>query len=113
MYRRRFCHYVRLICLGLFITLAHVAIICPTTFHAYAEDGNYNKYRVLQARIQAEFDIVKAVQRKLNQKGYDAGIADGMYGPRTEKAIFVYQQANGLKVDGLIGPQTLRSLGLR
>jgi peptidoglycan DL-endopeptidase CwlO len=38
--------------------------------------------------------------------------ADGEYGPITRAAVRQYQQAHGLIVDGIAGPQTLGSLGL-
>jgi peptidoglycan DL-endopeptidase CwlO len=38
--------------------------------------------------------------------------ADGEYGPITRAAVRAYQQAHGLLVDGVAGPQTLGSLGL-
>jgi len=38
--------------------------------------------------------------------------ADGEYGPITRAAVRQYQQAHGLLVDGIAGPQTLGALGL-
>jgi peptidoglycan DL-endopeptidase CwlO len=38
--------------------------------------------------------------------------ADGEYGPITRAAVRQYQQAHGLVVDGVAGPQTLGALGL-
>lgn len=38
--------------------------------------------------------------------------ADGIFGGGTEKAIRAFQEANGLKVDGMAGPETLGKLGL-
>jgi peptidoglycan hydrolase-like protein with peptidoglycan-binding domain len=35
---------------------------------------------------------------------------DGRFGPQTERAVRDYQQANGLKVDGICGPATWRSI---
>jgi len=38
--------------------------------------------------------------------------ADSDFGPKTKKAVIGYQTANGLVVDGLAGPKTLKSLGI-
>jgi peptidoglycan hydrolase-like protein with peptidoglycan-binding domain len=42
--------------------------------------------------------IVKAVQRELTARGYDAGPADGSLGEATRKAIAAYETDNGLTV---------------
>ncbi len=39
--------------------------------------------------------------------------ADGLYGPVSRKAVRAYQKKHGLLVDGVVGPQTLGSLGIR
>jgi len=41
---------------------------------------------------------------KLNNAGLEV---DGEYGPATNKAVADYQKANGLKVDGWAGPETV------
>jgi len=37
--------------------------------------------------------------------------ADGKFGPKTEKAVKEYQKDNSLSIDGIVGSQTLCSLG--
>jgi putative chitinase len=50
---------------------------------------------------------VKALQAKLGL------VADGNFGPGTEKAIKEWQTKNGLTADGIIGPSSLEKLGLK
>jgi lysozyme family protein len=38
--------------------------------------------------------------------------ADGVFGPRTERAVKRFQRRKGLAVDGVVGPQTRAALGL-
>ena len=49
---------------------------------------------------------VKRLQEKLGVE------ADGVFGGGTEQALKDYQQANGLKVDGIAGPDTFAHMGL-
>jgi cell wall-associated NlpC family hydrolase len=53
---------------------------------------------------------VKQLQEKLNKLGYFSYQADGVFGPLTKGAIMDYQQRNGLPVDGIAGPATLKHL---
>lgn len=50
---------------------------------------------------------VLAVQLRLRQCGIDVvGQPDGMFGRQTDIAVRQYQGAQGLKVDGIVGPRT-------
>lgn len=51
-----------------------------------------------------------AVQRALQQAGFDPGPVDGREGHKTQAAIKAFQKARGLKPDGKIGIKTLREL---
>lgn len=54
---------------------------------------------------------IQVVQYRLRSYGYAIGV-DGVFGPVTERIVRLWQKHNGLVVDGIVGPQTLRSLGL-
>lgn len=54
---------------------------------------------------------VKKVQQKLKNWGYYTGEVDGIYGSGTVKAVKLFQQRNGLTVDGICGDETLEALG--
>lgn len=54
---------------------------------------------------------VQVVQYRLRSYGYAIGV-DGVFGPVTDRIVRLWQKQNGLYVDGIVGPQTLRSLGL-
>lgn len=53
---------------------------------------------------------VLEIQQALAAAGFDPGPQDGKLGPRTKAAIRAYQQANGLAVDGIAGPNTQAKL---
>ena len=54
--------------------------------------------------------VVRELQRALSRAGFDPGSADGTFGPLTEAAVVAFQQANGLSVDGRVGPETAAAL---
>ncbi|MBR1585332.1 MAG: peptidoglycan-binding protein, partial [Clostridia bacterium] len=53
---------------------------------------------------------VTNLQRELKSQGYYTGTVDGVYGEGTENAVKAFQRTNGLNVDGVAGPATLRVL---
>jgi predicted chitinase len=55
---------------------------------------------------------VKALQKRLKEKNFDPGDADGVFGPATEAAILAFQESEKLTPDGVAGPETLAALGL-
>ena len=66
----------------------------------------------LSQRGAVNLPQVKELQDKLRAAGHDPGASDGWYGQKTANAVRAYQEANGLKVDGDAGPQTLAKLGM-
>ena len=54
-------------------------------------------------------DDVKNLQQILNANGANL-VVDGSFGPATKAAVEAYQRAHGLKVDGIVGPQTITEL---
>ncbi len=55
---------------------------------------------------------VRCIQQTLDRRGIDPGPIDGIFGGRTRAAVITYQRRAGLHVDGVVGPQTGRSLGI-
>jgi murein DD-endopeptidase MepM/ murein hydrolase activator NlpD len=53
---------------------------------------------------------VAALQYLLQRAGSGPGRADGLFGPLTEAAVKHAQEAAGIGVDGIAGPETLRAL---
>jgi hypothetical protein len=53
---------------------------------------------------------VKLLQRALATLGYRPGKVDGRYGPATQRAVIRFQQAEGLKADGIFGTKTKLAL---
>ncbi|WPB77391.1 peptidoglycan-binding protein [Archangium violaceum] len=64
-------------------------------------------------REGARGEPVRALQNRLNQLGFNAGTADGAFGPKTEAAVKAFQKAKGLTADGVVGPKTWDKLGIK
>lgn len=82
----------------------------PTEAWHFAYDPTKDKYRnngYPTLRIGSTGVWVKALQKKLEVK------ADGFYGLKTRAAVRAAQKANGLEVDGIAGPVTLKKLGVK
>ena len=58
-------------------------------------------------------DDIKALQYRLNELGVPTTplIVDGELGKKTDEAIRLYQKANKLTVDGIVGKTTATALG--
>lgn len=55
---------------------------------------------------------VTQIQTKLKRWGYYKGNVDGIYGTQTVNAVKYFQRKNGLAVDGIAGPATLKAMGI-
>ena len=73
----------------------------------YIPRNNLNNYPLLRNGDRGNF--VYLLQFILNQYGYNLSV-DGIFGSRTLNAVRDFQQNNSLNVDGLVGPNTWRTL---
>ena len=53
---------------------------------------------------------VRALQARLTQLKYFPGAVDGRFSSNTLEAVWAFQEAQGLSVDGAVGPKTERAL---
>jgi hypothetical protein len=93
-------------------------------WHKFAEGYNgpeyeKNRYHIKLAEAYERYKSenvehnsgIKDIQRALNRVGFNL-VEDGILGSRTETALREFQEAKGLTVDGICGPETRRALGL-
>lgn len=87
-------------------------VVGPATFRALRDATYHLGGRPLAYLVSAPMtgDDVFALQEKLLELGYDAGRADGTFGPQIEKALRNFQRDYGLVPDGICGPATIRAL---
>jgi peptidoglycan hydrolase-like protein with peptidoglycan-binding domain len=107
-----------------FITLMLAALLfAPASFAADQQTKGderslgtkiRDKFESLSGKLSGEDkmerDPVKAAQRALNAKGYDAGEPDGKLGRKTHAAVRAFQKDEGLKVTGRLDPETMERL---
>lgn len=53
---------------------------------------------------------VAEVQQNLKKLGYYKGHIDGIFGPLTNQAVITFQKQNHISVDGIVGPETYKTL---
>lgn len=51
-------------------------------------------------------EAVSTLQTQLRDAGFNPGPIDGQFGPKTQAAVRQFQSAQGITVDGIVGPQT-------
>ncbi|UYM23788.1 peptidoglycan-binding protein [Streptomyces albus] len=71
--------------------------------------GHSDTQDALLQQISTTWGVVEA-QCLLEHRGYRIGAIDGAYGPATERAVKRLQDAEGLVVDGIMGPHTWEAL---
>ena len=73
-----------------------------------------SRYQTVEAlsKYGSRGDEVKQIQTKLKRWGYYNGNVDGIYGSQTLAAVKSFQRKNGLTVDGIAGPKTLKAMGI-
>jgi len=57
--------------------------------------------------------FISQVQEKLRQLGFDAGVANGDFGAKTQAALGQFQLANNLPASGQLDDPTLAALDLK
>ncbi len=55
-------------------------------------------------------DDVRVLQERLGALGFDVGRVDGIFGPRTARAVREFQDNYGIPSDAIVGRSTLRAL---
>ncbi|AEF43009.1 N-acetylmuramoyl-L-alanine amidase [Hoyosella subflava] len=87
-------------------------LVGKATSRALQEAGYRLGARILAYHVSAPQygDDVAALQTRLQDLGFYTGLIDGYFGPGLHRALSSYQREFGLVVDGICGPETLRSL---
>jgi len=80
-------------------------------FHGAEQSGTPTK-RATTLRRGSTGAKVKALQTRLNASGFGPLKVDGIFGPLTQKSVRSFQRANSLVPDGVVGAKTWGRLGV-
>ncbi len=85
-------------------------VVGPTTWQEMVEAGHVLGDRVVYLRYpMVRGDDVRTLQARLNSFGFDAGREDGIFGPRTDRALREFQRNVGMPDDGIAGDSTVQA----
>lgn len=87
-------------------------LVPGVTYDEDVEAISLGPVRVVRMGANNDPEIVRRIQRALEVAGVDPGGVDGRYGPKTTAAVAAFQRLKQLVVDGEVGSQTARELGI-
>jgi chitosanase len=91
------------------VELTEDLLMMPAPLRISAERSDDRTLRFTQPLMVGR--DVEALQRALTEAGIPTEV-DGIFGRMTEASIRLYQESNGLRVDGIAGPAVRAALGL-
>lgn len=94
------------------ITIFLIGITLISIMCVYKRYEEQNTTMETLSKYGSRGSEVTQIQTKLKRWGYYTGNIDGIYGTQTVNAVKYFQRKNGLTVDGIAGPATLRAMGI-
>ncbi len=89
-----------------------IGIMLTGTIYIYKRYEEKNLTLETLSKYGSRGSEVTQIQTKLKRWGYYTGSIDGIYGTQTVNAVKYFQRKNGLTVDGIAGPATLKAMGI-
>lgn len=94
------------------MAFALIGITLVSTIFIYKKYEEQNTTLETLSKYGSRGSEVTQIQTKLKRWGYYTGNIDGIYGTKTVEAVKYFQRKNGLTVDGIAGPATLKAMGI-
>lgn len=67
----------------------------------------------MKLKVGEKGDLIRDIQNSLMSLGYNPGPIDGIFSDKTKKAIIRLQKDKNFQDDGMVGPNTLKALGIK
>ena len=94
------------------ITIVLIGVTLISVMYVYKRYEEQNATLETLSKYGSRGSEVTQIQTKLKRWGYYTGNIDGIYGTKTVEAVKYFQRKNGLTVDGIAGPATLKAMGI-
>lgn len=94
------------------VAIVLIAITLISAMYVYKKYEEQNVTLETLSKYGSRGSEVTQIQTKLKRWGYYTGNIDGIYGTKTVEAVKYFQRKNGLTVDGIAGPATLKAMGI-
>jgi peptidoglycan hydrolase-like protein with peptidoglycan-binding domain len=91
---------------------SNVLLACVAAGALVAAPAFAQQSRSETAPMHMKSSTLMEAQKKLNQEGFEAGRADGRWGPKTAEAVKSFQEKNNLPATGKLDEQALAVLGI-
>ena len=98
--------------MALVLVVASIGVCISAGITTYRAGETPAAVQTLVLKQGSQGDEVKTMQKKLKNWGYYSGAVDGIFGSKTKEAVKYFQRKNGLTVDGIVGTNTLKALGM-
>ncbi len=86
------------------------ACSCSPSHVHHKHHHRYHRYHGRTIAFRDRGNDVAWLQKRLKRSGYFYSKRTGYFGTRTANAVIRFQKANGLYVDGVVGPRTRAAL---
>ena len=87
--------------------------VFETVKTSYKVSDGYLKWAPILCETNVTGDIVSQLQQALNNKGYEAGTVDGIYGAKTTRAVRKYQRDAQIPGDGQLTIELVEALKIK
>lgn len=97
---------------AIIISITSLVVFVTLLYFGYFKNTLGRDLETILLKWGSRGDNVFVVQDKLKRWGFYDGNIDGVYGNKTMQAVIKFQKKHGLKVDGIVGDQTAKALGM-